>query len=1179
MSAIQHIERKITAFISKYYKNELIRGTLLFVAIGGAYLLLNLAIEYFLWLNPLGRTLMFWSFVAVLLVVFVRLIGLPLLRLLKLSKGLGLEDASKMIGEHFPEVSDKLVNVLQLYSSNTDSELVLASITQKQKELEPVPFSKAVDYRKNFKYLKFALLPVLLFVILGLTSGESFFGGSYSRFVNYDKAYQPPAPFEFLISAEDLRAIEQQPFTINVTTSGEQRPEMVTIKLDDQEYLMKGRGDGSFSFVIQQPTEDLEFYVEANGVRSRDFTLEVIPTPLITKFEMQLNYPAYTGLRDEILQNTGSANVPEGTEVTWKLEALATDNIDIVTRDTTENFKRNETKSFDFQYNKKLFRDFAYGIVTSNSDLKDYERLNYQLAVTQDRRPTIDVALRKDTVSGEQHYHQGSVSDDYGVSRLEMVYELGEKPSEATVVKLAIGRGTADEFFAVFPGNLPLEAGKSYRYYFQVFDNDGVNGAKRSRSETFEYRKRTTEELQQEQITQQKESIEKIDRTLQRQKEAKTEFRELRNTQLEKEKLNFTDQQQLKNFLEKQRQQDAMMQQFSKQMQENLERFQDTKNENDPQNEALQERLKRNEERLKRQEKLLEELAKVQDKLLKEELTEKLDQLAKQSKNSTRNLEQLLELTKRYYVQQKINQASEKLTDLGKKQEELSEKSEENTSKKQEELSKEFDALKKELEDLNEENEQLKDPMKLPGSEDETDQIDALQKEAEDLLKEGEQEKSNSGDQEEKQEQDQSPQSQKNKKSAQKKQKSAGNKLQQMGQKMKSSMMQGGSQMEQLEEDVKMLRQVLDNLITFSFEEEDLMEDFRDIDNSSPLYSKKLIKQQVLKENFQHIDDSLFALSLRNVQMGEKINEELTNADYSMNQALERFANNDVNQGVSSQQYVITAANTLADMLSEVLDNMQQQLSMSQGSSGGGPPMPSPGNSPGQGDQLQDIIMNQEQLAQQGQSGGKEGEGQEGKGAQNGQQEGGDQGEKGQGQSQQQGEGEQQGSEGATQNGEKGSDGKQGGDGQYGEAGGNEGMSEAELAEQYEIYKRQQQLRNQLEDLLRQNGETEKQQALLKELEIIEDNLLENGITKRSRQRMLNVVHELIKMKEAAQEQGQKQERESQTNLEDFGNEVNSIELKAKEYFSNKEILSREMLPLDGHYRKKAQAYFNDTDN
>jgi hypothetical protein len=53
----------------------------------------------------------------------------------------------------------------------------------------------------------------------------------------------------------------------------------------------------------------------------------------------------------------------------------------------------------------------------------------------------------------------------------------------------------------------------------------------------------------------------------------------------------------------------------------------------------------------------------------------------------------------------------------------------------------------------------------------------------------------------------------------------SGKKMKQMSQEMSESMESG--EMEQMEEDVAMLRQILDNLLAFSFSQEDVMKQFK----------------------------------------------------------------------------------------------------------------------------------------------------------------------------------------------------------------------------------------------------------------------------------------------------------------------------------------------------------------
>ena len=61
------------------------------------------------------------------------------------------------------------------------------------------------------------------------------------------------------------------------------------------------------------------------------------------------------------------------------------------------------------------------------------------------------------------------------------------------------------------------------------------------------------------------------------------------------------------------------------------------------------------------------------------------------------------------------------------------------------------------------------------------------------------------------------------------------------------------------------------------------------VDSEHPTFAKKLKKQQLLKEHFEHIDDSLYVLSMRQPRISSKIQEDLTDAHYNIDKSLENI--------------------------------------------------------------------------------------------------------------------------------------------------------------------------------------------------------------------------------------------------------------------------------------------------
>ena len=1161
MQDFNHILERLNKFIQKHYSQVLLKGILLFFAFGFLFFLVVLGVEYFLWLNTIGRMILFAIFIGVELFLLYKYILTPIFYLLKLKKGIGAKDAATMIGKHFPQVGDKLTNLLDLAEDPKKSELLLASISQRSKQMDPIPFSNAINYKEAAKYLKYAVLPILIIVGLYITGYWNSFFGTYERVVNYEMAYQKPAPFRFELLSTNLSMLQDESFTIQVATIGTIKPENVYLEIKGQSILLQ-QENGFYVHTFTPPIKTTTFSFSANQVNSREYTLVALETPSIVNFTMNLSYPSYLNKPNEIIKSTGNAVIPEGTKVTWKIVGKHTDKINLIQKDTSIPFLKTNNV---FELEKKIYSDLNYQLTTTNKNVANYERLAYDFKVVKDGYPTIKVNQILDTINPNISYYSGIASDDYGLRKIDIVYfEVGNEKEEY-IVSLAKPSSNYEQFYYTFPSGLDIMAGKDYGFYFKITDNDALHNGKSVKSQVFQQLILDENQLKNKDLESQQSLIKDLDKSLERAKEQKESLDELNQNQKEKNSLNFNDQNQIKDFLKKQERQEQFMQKFSKDLKENL-----AKEPSDNKlNQLLQERLERQEAEAKKNEKLLEELNKIADKINKEELTKRLEELGKKQQNSKRSLEQLLELTKRYYVTEKASQLSRDLEELSEKQENISTKNKvENTPEAQKELNEKFNELSNEIDALKKDNEQLKKPIDLKLDNTKKEGVKEDQKEALDELKKNEQgdEQPNTNDK------------------ANKKQKSAADKMKEMSQQLSesSSSSAGGSS---VSEDAEMLRQILDNLIIFSFKQESLFDRIaQKEDQDVAQYSETVRDQNELRGLFEHVDDSLFALSLRQAELSEFVNEQITEVYYNIDKSLETLADGQVYQGISHQKYVLTAANSLADFLAEVMDNMQQSMQMGKGS----------GQSEA-GFQLPDIIKGQQQLGEKMGSQSKSGsEGKEGQKGESGQGKKGENGEQGDGG--EQGKGGKQGSEGNNgQNGENGEGGR-GKNGKSGETGANgEGlgdsnsqggqgpgnMSEAELKEIYEIYQSQQKIRQELENQLQNminSGDQKLGQKLIKQMEDFENDLLENGITQRTINKANTIQYELLKLENAALKQGKKSERESKANQKDFSNPITTKPSLLDNYRNEVEILNRQSLPLRQNFQNKVKEYFKAND-
>ncbi len=165
---------------------------------------------------------------------------------------------------------------------------------------------------------------------------------------------------------------------------------------------------------------------------------------------------------------------------------------------------------------------------------------------------------------------------------------------------------------------------------------------------------------------------------------------------------------------------------------------------------------------------------------------------------------------------------------------------------------------------------------------------------------------------------------QNNQKKAAQKQKKAADKMEEMKKKMEESMQK--DQQEQESEDYNQLRAILDNLLEVSFEQERIISEFKNVNGYNPQYIALSQRQRKLKDDTRMIEDSLLALSKRQIQVKSFINKEISGINTNLDKSVQSLSRRDTYDASYRQQMAMTSMNNLAVMLSEVLKQMQEDM-------------------------------------------------------------------------------------------------------------------------------------------------------------------------------------------------------------------------------------------------------------
>ena len=149
--------------------------------------------------------------------------------------------------------------------------------------------------------------------------------------------------------------------------------------------------------------------------------------------------------------------------------------------------------------------------------------------------------------------------------------------------------------------------------------------------------------------------------------------------------------------------------------------------------------------------------------------------------------------------------------------------------------------------------------------------------------------------------------------------------MQQMQNKLSS--MQEQMMEEQKGEDIEALRRLRQNLMTLSFDQEELIEEVGNTQPNDPRFVELTRRQKRLKDNSKMIEDSLFALSKRNAEISSVINKEISAINHNQKKAMRHMAERKIPESLSRQQFVMTSMNNLALMLDESIQAAQKKQS------------------------------------------------------------------------------------------------------------------------------------------------------------------------------------------------------------------------------------------------------------
>lgn len=911
---------KINEFKHKFYLHRLIRGLIYSLGIILALYLISFVSIYYAHPSVVIKTSVFVLFVTVAASTGFYWILRPLLGYLRIGSTMSAEEAALFIGIHFTSVKDKLLNTLQLHTlarlSQENNALILAGIDQKIVELRPVPFTNAINLRDNNKYLKFLVTPLSIILIIGLISPVILREGSYS-FIRFNQEILPKAPFSFLIKNKSLAVVQGDDLDLNLEIDGNQIPQDVYLEDGINTFKLDKKGITSFKYTVKNLQKDQKIWFSGGGFRSEVYLISVKPRPSVVNVNVDIVYPGYLHKEKETISNAGDLILPEGAQVNWSLNSENSSTIAFFLGSRRQLLTVVDNKS---KFNAQLRNNTRYKITARNESVLNKDSISHQILIIKDQYPSIAVKETADSLSNKVLYFSGSTSDDHGFSALYFRFNVlrdGKKIraySQAVPIKKETSE--ASFFYAWLLNKTELNPGEVLEYYFEVSDNDAVNGPKTSRSAVNILQVPTQQDISDKIDSGAEKLKQKMEDAIKLAESVEKDSKKLAESLLDKKQISFEDKKQIESLLEKQQQLEAAVKDIKTQNEKN--------NFDKEENTALKKELAEKQQQIDnlfknvlddKTKEFLKQLQKLMQENSKEQTQDQLSKMQMDNKSLKKELDRILELYKQLEFEQSLQFSVDRLQELAKRQQSLSEESKnkggdsKELESKQKELSQDFNLLKKEFEKIENKDQALERPNGFKAPIKTSKDISEQQMKAQEAL-EG-----------------------KNSKKAAESQKTASEQMENLANEIEASQQKG--QEDENKVNARELRKLLEKLLSTSFEQEKTMLDLKRISPSDPMYITNVQKQRNIIDNMSIIGDSLFSLSKLVPQISSNVNEEMQKITLNMGKSLDNLGERRTADANKFQQYTMTSVNNLALMLNEALEQLQKmQKNGSAGKSG-----------------------------------------------------------------------------------------------------------------------------------------------------------------------------------------------------------------------------------------------------
>jgi hypothetical protein len=973
---VNQINERINETRRALYRRELFSAGLKTFSVIILLGTVSVCIESIAKCNSQTRTIFFYSIITLYTVISIWLMRHPLLRLLGILKPLTDRNIARMIGAKFEKIADRLENVLDLSDMlkngdvSSSPELIEVALEHFNKSTAEINFVNTVSFAQLQRNARTVFAIAVTVTAFALIPGTPFYE-AFRRVLNYDIEFIVPQQFSFSVTPGNIDVVKGESVTIRAAiVSADDKhstPNVITLSYSEKGVDVKERvslrsdSTGQFQYIFPLVKESMEYQLSAEiGIASDKFSIIVDDRPFIRSLSVTIIPPAYTKLKEETLEeNIGDVLVLPGTSINWNIvpskEILAAT---IVFKDGSNIPLKKNGKHYSGEFSAKKPTSYYIKLEDANKNTNQ-NIIEYKIDMLTDEFPTVVIVSpgkNIDVTDAMQLPLEIKIDDDFGISKLLLSFRLieskYERPEKSFGTIILIDTVNEKNEIVNYLWNLSLLGlvpEDVVEYYVEVQDNDGVNGSKKTKSQTYLIRLPSMEEVFADADKTHDDALKTLEESLKDAQELKKDLEELskdmkRNQQMDWQKQNKAEEA-LKKYEEIQKKVDNVGKTVDE-MAQNLQRNKTLSKETLEKYMELQKTL--SEMNSPEFQKAMQRMQDAMKNVSPDQLQEAMQQAQFNEEQFRQSIERTMNLLKRIQIEQKVDELLKRAEQMKQAQENVGKETQQlkqNDSQKATELAQQQDEINKQLGDVQKELNDLEKKMGEFPKEMPTDKLNAVKETANDKDMQNAMKQSSQQLRSLQMERAMTAQQQAN---------SGISEMQQELSELQEQMLNN-----QMQQTMNALRKSMEDMLQLSQKQETLKNQSRSLDPNSQQFKEIAQQQQNLQGDLNNIANAMAELSQKSFVVTPEMGKQIGRAMGQMEQAMNGIEQRNGQSASASQNEAMASLNKAATQMQGAMKQMQQQ-----GGQGGGSLM----------QQLRNMAMQQQQInAQTQQMGQQEG--------------------------------------------------------------------------------------------------------------------------------------------------------------------------------------------------------------